>query len=199
MIKLIGFYDYTVILTYLNLVFSIIAMMLSSQKMFTAAIVCLLLSGICDAFDGIVARSKENRTDDEKSFGIQIDSLCDAVSFGVAPAFLCFFLGMDSLIGITILILFCLCGVIRLAFFNVMEEKRQKQEGGCNKTYRGLPITSSSIILPIYYLFRFVLSKDVFTTILHFIMGLMGFLFVLDFSVKKPNWIGFLKRAHSPE
>ncbi|MGM9589254.1 MAG: CDP-alcohol phosphatidyltransferase family protein [Faecousia sp.] len=199
MIKLIGFYDYTVILTYLNLVFSIIGMVLSSHRMFTSAVCFLLFSGVCDAFDGIVARSKKNRTEDEKAFGIQIDSLCDAVSFGVAPAFLCFFLGMNGPMGITILILFCLCGVIRLAFFNVMEEKRQKQEGGCNKTYRGLPITSSSIILPLVYLLRFILPNAVFVTILHIIMGLMGFLFVLDFSVKKPDWIGFLKRAHSPE
>ncbi len=192
MIKLIGVYDYTVILTYLSLISAVSGMILSSNEMFTAAVCCLFFSGFCDAFDGIVARSKKDRTEDEKAFGIQIDSLCDAISFGVAPALLCYFMGMDSLIGIAILVVFCLCGVIRLAFFNVLEINRQQNEGGCNKTYRGLPITSSSIVLPITYLLHFVLSKDTFLMLLHLVMSAMSFLFVLDFSVKKPDWTKLL-------
>ncbi len=195
MLKLIGFYDYTVILTYLSLVSGVVSMVLSSKGMFTAAVCCILLSGICDAFDGIVARSKKNRTEDEKAFGIQIDSLCDAVSFGVAPALLCYFMGVDSVIGVAILALFCLCGVIRLAFFNVIEGKRQQSEGGANKTYRGLPITSSSIIVPAVYLLRFVLAPKAFLLVLHMVMALTGFLFVLDFSVKKPDWTKLLVKS----
>ncbi len=186
--KLIGFYDYTVILTYLSLVSASVGMVLSSSESFTESIFCLLFSGFCDAFDGIVARSKKNRTRDEKAFGIQIDSLCDAVSFGVFPAVLCYHLGMDSALGVAILIGFCLCGVIRLAFFNVMEGKRQEVSDGCNKTYRGLPITSSAIILPLSYALRFVLKKDSFLHLLHTVMAVTGFLFVLDFSVKKPDF-----------
>ncbi len=133
----------------------------------------------------MVARSKKNRTEEEKAFGIQIDSLCDAVSFGVAPAVLCYCMGMDSIPGIAILAFYCLCGVIRLAFFNVLEGKRQQSEGGCNKTYRGLPITTSSMILPLVYLLRFVLSEAAFLIVLYITMSLTGFLFVLDVSVKK--------------
>ncbi|WP_263850158.1 CDP-alcohol phosphatidyltransferase family protein [Ligilactobacillus ruminis] len=50
-----------------------------------AACVCLLLSGICDTFDGKIAQTKE-RTQHEKRFGIQLDSLADTVCFGVLPA-----------------------------------------------------------------------------------------------------------------
>ncbi len=192
----IGFYDYTVVLTYLSLLSAVVGMVLAGKGMFTAAVCCLLFSGLCDAFDGIVARSKKDRTEDEKAFGIQIDSLCDAVSFGVAPAVLCYCMGMDSVGGIAILALFCLCGVIRLAFFNVMEAKRQQTEGGCNKTYRGLPITSSSILLPFTYLFRFILSESAFSALLHVMMAAMSVLFVLDISVKKPDWTKLLHRAH---
>ncbi len=188
MIKLIGFYNYTVILTYMSLIFAVLGIMASSKGMFTAAICLLFLSGVCDAFDGTVARSKKDRTEDEKSFGIQIDSLCDAISFGIAPAFLCYFMGMNGWIGVTILALFCLCGVIRLAFFNVLEINRQKTEEGVGKTYRGLPITSSSIILPITYLFKFILVKETFLALLHVVMAVTGFLFVLDFSMKKPDF-----------
>ncbi len=191
--KLIGVYDYTVILTYLSLVSAVAGMVLSIKGMFTAAICCLLTSGICDAFDGIVARSKKDRTEDEKAFGVQIDSLCDAIAFGVFPAFLCYFMGMDGIVGIVILVLYCLCGVIRLAFFNVLEANRQKTAGGSNKVYRGLPITSSSIFLPPIYLLRFILPSDVFVVVLHVTMALLGFLFVLDFSVKKWDWSKMLR------
>lgn len=197
MLKLIGFYDYTVILTYMSLVSAVVGMVLSSKGLFTAAICCLLLSGVCDAFDGIVARSKKNRTEDEKSFGIQIDSLCDAVSFGVFPAILCYHMGMDEVLGVAILVLYCLCGVIRLAYFNVIESKRQQTEGGSNKVYRGLPITSSSLILPPVYLLRGLLPGAVFLVVLHVVMALMGLLFVLDFSVKKPDFTKLLVFAKS--
>ena len=183
--KLIGFYDYTVILTYLSLLSAVAGMFLASNGRFTAAILCLVLCGICDAFDGTVARSKKNRTEDEKAFGIQIDSLCDAVSFGVFPALLCYHMGVDSFAGCVILALYALCGVIRLAFFNVLEAKRQQTEGGCNKTYRGLPITTASIILPLVYLTRGILPGKTFRTVLHLVMALTGALFVQDISVKK--------------
>lgn len=183
--KFIGFYDYTVILTYMSLVSAVAGMILSGKGRFTAAVICLVVCGICDAFDGTVARTKKNRTEDEKAFGIQIDSLCDAVSFGIFPALLCYHLGMDNVIGFVILCLYALCGVIRLGFFNVQEGKRQQTEGGCNKTYRGLPITSASIILPLVYLTRSFLPGKVFESLLYLVMAVTAFLFVLDFSVKK--------------
>ncbi len=191
--KLIGFYDYTVILTYASLVCAGIGMVLAFGGNYNAAICCLLICGLCDAFDGMVARSKKNRTEEEKAFGIQIDSLCDAVSFGVAPAVLCYCMGMREIPGVAILVYYCLCGVIRLAFFNVMEEKRQKTEDGCNRYYRGLPITSASIILPPVYLLRFAVPAKIFVIILHGVMALMGTLFILDFRVKKPDFSKLFK------
>lgn len=183
--KLIGFYDYTVILTYMSLVSAVIGMVSASRGSFGTAIVCILVSGICDAFDGTVARTKKNRTEDEKNFGIQLDSLCDVVSFGVAPAFLCYHMGVDGIFGMICVCLFSLCALIRLAFFNVLEAKRQQVEEGCNKYYRGLPVTSISMIFPVVYLLRGVCSGEVFTGILHGMLIIVAFLFVLDFKVKK--------------
>lgn len=185
--KLIGFYDYTVILTYMSLFSACCGMVLASRERFTAAVLCLLLSGFCDAFDGVVARTKKNRTDDEKGFGIQIDSLCDAVSFGVFPAVLCYHLGVDGFAGLLILFLYCLCAVIRLAFFNVLEAKRQKTEGGSNKVYRGLPVTSISCILPMAFWLQFLMSDMAFLILLHVLLAVVGFLFILDFQLKKPG------------
>ncbi len=187
MLRLIGFYDYTVILTYLSLLSALTGAILASMDLFAWAVLCLLLSGVCDAFDGTVARTKKNRTPEEKAFGIQIDSLCDAVSFGVFPALLCYFAGMDGLVGIGILLCYSLCAVIRLAFFNVIEEKRQQTETGGNKVYRGLPVTTISLLLPVFWLTRGFLPGAVFELGLHILMAVTAFLFVLDFSVKKPD------------
>ena len=89
---MIGFYDYTVILTYLSLLSAIMGMMLTVTGHPILATMCLLFCGLCDMFDGKVACSKKNRTPEEKSFGIQIDSLTDIVAFGVLPAMIMLFL-----------------------------------------------------------------------------------------------------------
>ena len=186
--RFIGFYNYTVILTYLSVVSAVMSMVLAHKAAFGGAMLCLILSGFCDAFDGTVARSKKDRTEDEKAFGIQLDSLCDVVSFGAAPAFACYCMGMDGIPGVAILCLYCICAVIRLAFFNVQEAKRQQTEDGCNKFYRGLPVTTSSMIFPLYYLLRPVIPGNVFLPVLHILCAWIAFLFVLDFQVKKPNF-----------
>ena len=185
--RFIGFYDYTVILTYLSVVFAVVGIHCSAQGAIGAAALCLLASGVCDAFDGTVARTKKNRTDDEKAFGIQLDSLCDVVSFGVAPAFLCYSMGMDSALGVAILSGYCVCAVIRLAFFNVQEAKRQQQETGGNKYYRGLPVTTSSMIFPLFCLLRSLIPQAVFSVLLYLLPALVAVLFILDFQVKKPD------------
>jgi CDP-diacylglycerol--serine O-phosphatidyltransferase len=186
--RLIGFYDYTVILTYISVISAVVGMIFAHQGFFGGAMLCLFLSGFCDAFDGTVARSKKNRTEDEKAFGIQLDSLCDVVSFGVAPAFACYCMGVNSVPGMVILCVYVVCAVIRLAFFNVQEAKRQQVEEGCNKYYRGLPVTSSAIIFPVFYLLRPLLPAKLFAVLLHVLCGLIAFLFVLDFRVKKPDF-----------
>lgn len=183
--RLIGFYSYTVILTYVSVISAIVGMVQASKGSFTAAIICLLVSGICDAFDGTIARTKKNRTDDEKAFGIQIDSLCDVISFGICPAIVCYHMGVNGIPGIICTCLYSLCAVIRLAFFNVLESKRQQDEGGTNKFFRGLPVTSISIIFPLIYLFHNCFQDHVFAWILHGMLVVVALLFVLDIKVKK--------------
>ena len=187
LLRFIGFYDYTVYLTYLSLISSVFGITQAIHGDYKAAIFCLAFSGICDAFDGRVARTKKNRTEDEKNFGIQLDSLCDVICFGVFPALICYLLGVRGVVGLAIIFFYCLCAVIRLAFFNVLEANRQKTEGGCNKTYRGLPVTSISFILPIAFWLQFLMPDLVFLSLLHFLMLLVGFLFILDFPIRKPD------------
>ena len=184
---MIGFYSYTVILTYLSLAISMIGITQVVEGHFRMAILCLALSGLLDMFDGKVARTKKNRTDDEKLFGIQIDSLCDMVCFGAFPALFCYYLGVRGLLGVFAVSYYCICSVIRLAFFNVLEAKRQSVEGGANKFYHGLPITSMAIILPISYLLNFAVDESVFRWILFALLFIVGTFFIVDIKLKKPS------------
>ena len=185
--KFIGVYDYTVILTYISLISSIFGMTQAIHGDYKMAIFCLAFSGACDAFDGRIARTKKNRTEDEKNFGIQLDSLCDVICFGVFPAMICYLLGVRGTIGLPIVFFYSLGAAIRLAFFNVLEGNRQKTEGGCNKTYRGLPVTSISCILPMAFWLQFLMSDMAFLVLLHILLALVGFLFILDFKLPKPG------------
>lgn len=83
--KLLGYYDYTVILTYCGVLFSLLGILRVISQNYWNAVFCLMLAGVCDMFDGTVASTKD-RNASEKRFGIQIDSLSDLISFGVMPA-----------------------------------------------------------------------------------------------------------------
>ena len=142
---MVGFYNYTVILTYLGLASSIVGMSFTLSGDFRAALFCLLFSGLCDCLDGKVARTMK-RTDEEKRFGIQIDSLCDVICFGVYPAIIGYSLGLKSTAGLLVLIFYVLTGIIRLAYFNVTEETRQSNIG--------VPISTAALAIPFAFLFR---------------------------------------------
>ena len=148
---MLGYYHYGVILTYLSLVSSVIGISMTlNGRHITLAIVCLMVSGCLDAFDGRVARTRKNATDEEKSFGIQIDSLCDMVCFGVLPACIGFACGLNKWYHIAILALFVLAALIRLGYYNVMEMAQQNADESGQRFFRGLPVTSIAIILPIF-------------------------------------------------
>lgn len=184
---MIGFYSYTVVLTYLGLASATMGMILTFQGFAKYALFCLAFSGLCDMFDGKVARLKKDRTEDEKRFGIQIDSLCDVVCFGAFPMILCYSIGMRGPAGISILVFYLIAGVIRLAFFNVMEEKRQDETDEARKYYQGLPITSIAIILPLFCTLRPLLGHR-FLSELHICILTVGLLFIINFPLRKPGW-----------
>lgn len=185
---MIGFYDYTVVVTYISLISSIMGMFFAIDGKLPLAVFCLAFSGLCDMFDGKIARTKKNRTDDEKAFGIQIDSLCDIVCFGIFPIILGYQLGMCKIYSLMILAFYGVAGVIRLAYFNVMEEKRQSETSENRKYYQGLPITSMSVIMPLLFMVSvFFPVFRYFLVCLHIAMLLVGFLFILNFRFRKPT------------
>ena len=190
---MIGIYNYTVIVTYCSLIAASLGMYFASQGSFRAALISLIISGLCDMVDGPISRTRK-RTETEKKFGIQIDSLCDLVSFGIQPAAIVYFIcayncpdnKLIKIIALVIGIIFALCAVIRLAYFNVTEEERQATEGNKLRTgYQGLPVTNSSLIMPIAYLTNYFLDGVALACVMMFFLAATAFLFVYNFRMFK--------------
>lgn len=187
---MLGFYNYTVILTYMSLISSVVGITFAFQDNIFGAVMCLMISGFCDMFDGKVAKTMK-RTEEEKKFGIQIDSLSDLVAFGVLPAIIGYNVGLNEWWGVAIMSIFILAALIRLAYFNVLEEARQKKTSETRKEYLGLPVTSDALIIPIVYALRFFLKSN-FHILYAFVLLMVSFLFLFKFKVKKPTIKGMI-------
>lgn len=125
--------------TVLNMFCGFLSIVQSSEGKFTEAAYFIILAGIFDSLDGMMARL----TKSSSQFGVEIDSLSDVVSFGAAPAFLVYKLSLYQLDvwGIIISSLLMILGGIRLARFNVTLV-------GFDKEYfSGLPIPASAFTI----------------------------------------------------
>ncbi|NSL50248.1 CDP-diacylglycerol--serine O-phosphatidyltransferase [Calidifontibacillus erzurumensis] len=157
-------------LTILNLGLGVASLTAILQKELQLGLLLIFLAAFTDRFDGLVAR----KLNIESEFGKQLDSLCDLISFGVAPAFLMYEsilhqLGAPSLFYI---IIYIACGAIRLAKFNITEN---------NGYFTGLPITVAGVILTLFTLGANVFPTHVF---IYVTIG-MALLMVGPFRVKK--------------
>ena len=145
-----GIYVLPSLITCGSMAFGILSMASSINGNFIKAAWLLVGALACDIFDGRVARLTKTTS----NFGVQLDSLSDLISFGVAPAIMMYKLALHKLptpkIGIAITILFVLCSALRLARFNVMA-----QRGETHKNFRGLPTPASAGML-----ISFVLSYE---------------------------------------
>ena len=172
---MIGFYNYTVILTYMAVMSAVVGITQLFNGRLLWAIVCLMLAGCCDMFDGKVARMKKDRTEREKVFGIQIDSLSDVICFGVFPAMFNYEVAVLAKVSLPIEI------------FSIFVS-----------AYQGLPVTSIAMILPVAYIAKKYVEKafdkTVYSIGLSVLLLIIGFLFVYDFKIKKPNnrEVGFI-------
>lgn len=203
---MIGLYNYTVWLTYLSFISAGVGIFMTlAEDRPLFGVLCLLISGLCDAFDGKVASTKKDRSDFQKKYGIQIDSLSDVVAFGVLPAVigvaefklyltewgaaekgtpgLAFLSGAVYVIAMA----YMLAAYIRLAYFNVSEEERQKTEKTARKTYLGIPVTAAALVYPLLFIFQ-TRSDKAFIIAYFFVMLLMTFGFLVKIKVKKPSF-----------
>ena len=182
---MIGYYNYTVILTYLGLTSSIIGIYYSMEYHPFIGILCLLFSGLCDMFDGKVARTKK-RSKQEKDFGIQLDSLSDLVCFGILPITIGYSISLESPAYLPIFVLYVLGALIRLAYFNTLENIRQEKSDLVLTSYTGLPVTSVALILPFLYIFKNIIPYFAFVYLAALLI--ITILFVSTIKIKKPTF-----------
>jgi CDP-diacylglycerol--serine O-phosphatidyltransferase len=115
-----------------------------SRRFLWLAFLLLPTALACDVLDGYVARLNPKR---QSVLGADLDSLADVISFGVAPAVLGFTLGLRGGWDMLILAFFVVCGVSRLARFNVTADALADPSTGKVKYFEGTPIPTSILIV----------------------------------------------------
>jgi len=151
--------------TLANVMGGVIAIMFAIQERYAIAMVALIGAVIADFFDGKVARTLNQ----QNSFGKELDSLADTISFGVAPTIIGFTL-IETPFAIFCFTIFLFCGILRLARFNVMQR---------NERFEGMPITVNGVLIPVIYL------MGVPASFYPYIYIALGILMVSSISFKK--------------
>ena len=128
-----------------NLFFGYFSIINSMQGDYTTAAVAILLAGIFDILDGSIARLAKASS----AFGIQYDSLCDLVSFGLAPVILMYQHSLHSYgrIALAICFVYLACGALRLARFNVIAAEEK------TNLFIGLPIPIPAALVAAFVAF----------------------------------------------
>ena len=175
--------------TIANLFFGVWAIVSAARNEFDRAGLYIVLGGVCDALDGRVARATRTGS----RFGEELDSLVDAITFGLAPAMIMYFAvlnreGTDWVWAFG----FVACAVIRLARFNV------EQAGRAKTHFYGLPSPAAGMTLATYYWFsqtplynQTILVDLPWQQTLRYVMLLLGMLMISNVQYPAVPTIGF--------
>lgn len=182
----LGVYNLSIILTYISVfcsIYGIGTLLLPREgtviSEVTLAVILLVIAGVCDMFDGKIARMCK-RTDKEKEFGVQLDSLADTVSFVVFPAVLLLYITQMHIVSIIIAMFYVFAGIMRLGWFNVTAEE--------NKGYFfGLPVTFAALIFPAFHLVAQFAHLSVRDYVYQILYAVIGIAFICNFRFKKPG------------
>jgi CDP-diacylglycerol--serine O-phosphatidyltransferase len=184
----IGIYNKSVIVTYIGVFFSILAINNAINNNIRFGMMFLIFAGICDLFDGKYA-NLHKRTTEEKAFGVQIDSLADMINFVAAPIILALCLGLNSWYHLVIYGIYGLAGITRLGYFNL-------QVGNDFDSpvtyYKGLPVTYAALIFPVTWLLSFWLQPNVFQVLYAVVIFVVAVLFIINIRIKKPRGYAYL-------
>jgi CDP-diacylglycerol--serine O-phosphatidyltransferase len=124
-----------------------------------AAMIGMVWAVAFDWADGLVARSMKGRSENDSTFGMQLDSLIDIVNYGVVPAVLVLSFGKFDPLLLPVAFLIIAASALRLSYFNTYG-----LTGG--STYTGLALDSNNIILVSIFLFESVLPVGIFSVVL---------------------------------
>ena len=161
------------ILTFGNLVFGLLSILMTFQANYKLSAIFILLAGVMDRYDGQLARFLQVSCD----LGKELDSLADLISFGVAPSILIFNLyNLISLgyLGYICFLVFPVAGAYRLARYNSSK---------FDNVYTGIPITLAGMLIALYALLTLNSPRTFPLTII--IVFILSYLMVSKFQIKK--------------
>lgn len=181
--KFIGYYRLCDLLTMTGTLFAIIGIFLAINDKCLYAVFCLIISGICDAFDGKLA-SLHKSDKLQKNYGIELDSLSDVISFGILPIVIASCTTDCNILSYLVFAFYALCGLIRLAYYNVLAINKVEN----NDHFIGVPITASAIFFPLIWLASYYIEWIQFNFTFYFL--LFGFLFIIPIKIEKLDLTG---------
>jgi CDP-diacylglycerol---serine O-phosphatidyltransferase len=175
--------------TLANLFFGLFAIVAASRGQFDDAGKFVVFGGVADALDGRIARATRTGS----RFGSELDSLVDAISFGLAPALIMFFAVLNRENWEWMFCFFyTMCAVIRLARFNI------EQAGRAKTHFRGLPSPVAGLTLATYYWFsqtplynQTMIGNLPWHVMLRFLMLILGGLMISNVSYAAVPTIGY--------
>ena len=183
---MLGYWNKSVYITYFGAFIASCGFLFTLKTgNFDYSFVGMIIAAVCDMFDGKVARHIKNRSDQEKNFGVEIDSLADIICFIAIPAFTIFLYGLQNWYQIVFLALYVVCGVIRLAYFNVAMSDKDK----AIKAYQGLPVPVSVFIFGIVWLLAKRINFDI-ALVYTILVPIVGLLHISKIKIIKvtDNW-----------
>ena len=172
----IGVYNLANCVTMLGIAAAVVGISFADNPRF--AMLMLILAGVCDMFDGRIARMFP-RTELEKKYGIQLDSFADTVSFVIFPAVFLIAQGR-TVWTVLIAIAYVFAGVTRLCWFDITTD-------GNTKYFSGFPVTCIALFLPMWYAVAAIARFTVPTLAVALTLLVMAVLFVANIRVKKPS------------
>ena len=176
----IGQYRFCDLVTMCGTLSAVIGIILSICGYEVAPFILLFVCSIFESIDGLFARKRKN-TEFESTYGVELDSLSDMISFGIFPIVLALNTVDYSLIYI-IAPIYGLCGLIRLTYFNTLNITKTNEKG----YFRGVPITTIAFIYPLIYLLHLI-DYDVYGIASIITLIMLGILFISNIRVKKPD------------
>jgi CDP-diacylglycerol--serine O-phosphatidyltransferase len=138
------FVDLANLLSLTGLSAAMLCALLAADRKVRYAIIALCVAGLCDLFDGAVAR-RLPRSGEARKFGDALDLVVDGCSFGIAPAVLLHRVGLQSAPEVALLAVFVCCAVWRLAYFDTVGLIVEDDV----RSYHGLPTTFVALVVPV--------------------------------------------------
>lgn len=164
------------------------AIVYASHNDIQYAALCILIAGIFDTLDGAIARLLKATSE----FGVELDSLCDAVSFGIAPAFIAYQVYFNQMgeLGVLLSSLPALAGVMRLARFNIKTSAHSDK-----RFFTGLPIPGNALTIVSFIVFLYknetyfdLQTGNVLLIIVTLLCSLLMVSNIKFNAIPKPSW-----------